>query len=171
VSEQPGQGDGGNVLRQDTGRTPGDDTAHGGPAGPPPPGRPPVNAPEERNGWRALWLGVGALVLAWPMFPVGVVLGVASLVVGAKAQRRARRRNVLAPGATPGMVLGAVGLAMAAAAAAMAVVIGPETTGYNKCMQTANTKIDEEACRDRYLPKIEEKLHLPEGSLSGAVLP
>ncbi|GAA4074623.1 hypothetical protein [Actinomadura miaoliensis] len=171
MSEQPGQGDGGTAPRQDTGRTPGDDTAPGGPAGPPPAGRPPTNGPEDRTGWRALWLGVGALALAWPLFPLALVLGVASLVVGVKAQRRARRHNVLAPGAGPGMVLGAVGLAMAVAAAAVSVLIGPEMNGYTKCMDTANTKIDEDACRDKYIPRIEEKLNLPKGSMSGTVLP
>jgi len=179
VSEQPGQGEGGTAPRQDTGRNPGDDAAPGGhpapppmappPMVPPPMGPPPVTGPVDRTGWRALWLGVGALALALPFYPLGLVLGVASLVVGARARRRARQQNGLAPGAGPGMVLGAVGLVMAGAALAVSMVLLPELDGYRKCMDTANTTIDEKACRDRYFPKIEEKLNLPEGSMSRSV--
>jgi hypothetical protein len=163
VSEQPGQDDDGTGPRQDTGWNAGDkppDRAQY-PTGHPPMGRPPVGGPVERTGWRALWLGVGALVVTMFFFPVGLVLGVAAIVVGIRARRSARQQHGIAPGAVPG-----IGLGLSTFSLALAVVLWPELNGYRQCLGSANTTTDERACRDQYFPKIEKKLNLPSGSMS-----
>ncbi|GAA3982161.1 hypothetical protein GCM10023085_75520 [Actinomadura viridis] len=150
MSEQPGQGDDG------TGRE--FAPATGGPAGP--------DGGPDRSGWRALWLGGGALLLTPFFFPVGLFLGIAALVVGIRARRRAGRRRVGAPGAVGGIVLGAIGLAMASFWFAVTAFLWTELNGYQTCLTSANTTTDEKNCRDRYFTDIEKKLNLPAGSMS-----
>ncbi|MWA06321.1 hypothetical protein F8568_039465 [Actinomadura sp. LD22] len=129
-----------------------------GPMGPPP-GPPPV----ERTGRRALWLGVVALVTSLFFYPLGLVLGVAALVIGIRARRRARTARAVAPGAVPGIVLGSVGLAFSALSVALTVFLWPELSGYQECLGAANTGTDKTACKHEYFPKIEKKLDLPRG--------
>ncbi|GAA2634574.1 hypothetical protein SMC26_15410 [Actinomadura fulvescens] len=122
--------------------------------------------PVERLGWRALWLGAGAMLTTLFFFPIGLVLGIAALVVGIKARRGARRRQAVAPGAIAGLVLGSIAVAFSAFSLALTVFLWPELSGYQSCVGKANTSTDEKACRDEYYPKIEKKLKLPEGSMS-----
>ncbi|XVQ12150.1 DUF4190 domain-containing protein [Spirillospora sp. CA-255316] len=150
MSEQPGQGDGG--IGRDAA------PATGGPAG--------KDGDARRAGRRALWLGGGALILTPFFFPVGLVLGIAALVVGIKARKQAVRERSTAPGAVGGIVLGAVGLAMASFWLAVTALLWPELSGYQECLGSANTRTDETACRDRYFSEIEKKLNLPDGSMS-----
>jgi hypothetical protein len=151
VSEQPGQGDGGT----------GQDTA---PATGQGPLRPRDGAPD-RSGLRALWLGIGALVLTPFFFPVGLVLGIAALIIGIRARKRAGQARATAPGALPGIILGSIGLAMATIWLAVTVTLWPELSGYQECLSSANTTTDETACQDRYFAEIESKLGLPKGSM------
>ncbi|MFG2002570.1 DUF4190 domain-containing protein [Spirillospora sp. NPDC048911] len=130
------------------------------------PGQGPGPRPVERLGWRALWLGAGALVITLFFFPVGLVLGAAALWVGVKARRSARRQHGVAPGAVAGVVLGSVALAFSAFSLVLTVFLWPELSGYQTCVGKANTSTDEKACRDEFYPKIEDKLNLPAGSMS-----
>ncbi|MFI0357707.1 DUF4190 domain-containing protein [Actinomadura sp. 9N407] len=152
MSEQPGQGDG------DTGR----DTVPttGGPAG-----KDGEAGDAARAGRRALWLGGGALLLTPFFFPVGMVLGIAALVVGIKARRLASKERSTAPGAVPGIVLGAIGLAFASLSLVTTAVLWPELSDRQECLSSANTTTDENACRDSFVQNVEEKLNLPKGSM------
>ncbi|KAB2351699.1 hypothetical protein [Actinomadura rudentiformis] len=136
----------------------------------PPPWRPPGHdqgpRPVERLGWRALWLGAGAILITLFFFPVGLILGVAAIVVAIRARRSARRQHAVAPGAIAGLVLGGIALAFSTFSLALTVFLWPELSGYQTCVGKANTSTDEKACRDDYYPKIEKKLNLPEGSMS-----
>ncbi|WP_067454356.1 hypothetical protein [Actinomadura macra] len=135
---------------------------HGqGGGGAAPLGQPPV----ERTGMRALWLGGLALLTALFFYPLGFVLGIASLVVGIRAQRLAKQARGVAPGATAGIVLGAIGLAISLIAIAGTAYLAPEVNGYQKCISGSNTNADQKACREHYYPKMEEKLHLPSGTM------
>ncbi|HLV72111.1 hypothetical protein FHX41_5311 [Actinomadura hallensis] len=131
-----------------------------------PAGQPPTGPTRtQRAGWRALWLGGIALLTSFFFYPLGLVLGVASLVVGVRARRAAREGGDGAPGALPGIVLGSVGLALSVLSVSMTLFLWSELSGYQDCLSTSNTKTDEQACQDEYYPKIEEKLGLPEGSM------
>ncbi|WP_242903087.1 hypothetical protein [Actinomadura terrae] len=132
-----------------------------GSGGAAPAGQPPV----ERTGMRALWLGGLALLTAFFFFPLGFALGIASLVVGIKAQRLARRASGVAPGATAGIVLGSIGLAVSLLAVVSAAYLAPEVGGYQKCVNGSNTIADKDACREHYYPKMDRKLHLPKGTM------
>lgn len=133
-------------------------------------GEPPAGQTEARQaGIRTLWLGGVALVTALFFYPLGLVLGIAALVVGVKARRASRAtggsggtRNAV-PGVVPGMVMGGIGLAMSLVMVAMAIVLRTEFSGYWDCVNASNTHTDEQACRDEYYPKIEDKLDLPRG--------
>ncbi|MEU5989090.1 hypothetical protein ABZ806_08935 [Spirillospora sp. NPDC047418] len=135
-----------------------------------PAGEPPAGQTETRQaGVRALWLGGIALVTALFFYPLGLVLGIAALVVGIKARRAARGTGgaggmrAAVPGAVPGMVMGGIGLAMSLVMVAGAIVLRTEFSGYWDCVNASNTHTDEQACRDEYYPKIEDKLDLPRG--------
>ncbi|KAB2379416.1 DUF4190 domain-containing protein [Actinomadura montaniterrae] len=138
------------------------------PAGPPPgpSGRPPGRQSAEQAGRRAMWLGVAALVTSLFFYPLGLVVGVAALVIGIRARRQARAARVIAPGAVPGIVLGSVGLGLAVLAVASTAYLWPELSGYQDCLGAANTGIDKTACKHEYYPKIEKKLHAPAGSMN-----
>ncbi|GAA2147935.1 hypothetical protein [Actinomadura napierensis] len=138
------------------------------PAGPPPGaplGPPPGPPPVERTGRRALWLGIVALLTSFFFYPLGLVLGVAALVIGIRARRRARTARGAAPGAVPGIVLGSVGLAFSALSVALTVFLWPELSGYQECLGASNTGADKTACKHEFYPKIEKKLDLPAGSM------
>ncbi|TDC60237.1 hypothetical protein E1200_30795 [Actinomadura sp. GC306] len=138
-----------------------EDRPDGRPAGQPPAGpRQP-----QRSGWRALWLGGIALLTSFFFYPLGLVLGIAALVVGVRARRAARASAGSAPGAVPGIVLGSVGLAFSVLSVSLTVFLWSELSGYQNCLGTANTATDEQTCQDEYYPKIEDKLGLPAGSM------
>lgn len=139
-----------------------EDRPGGRPAGQPPAGPPQTR---QRTGWRALWLGCIALLTSFFFYPVGLVLGIAALVVGVKARRSARRDGAAAPGAVPGIVLGVVGLAFSLMSVSLTVFLWSELSGYQECLSTANTSLDEESCKDEFYPRIEDKLGLPSGSM------
>ncbi|MEO3828431.1 hypothetical protein [Actinomadura sp. B10D3] len=141
---------------------PPEDRPGGHPAGQPPAG--PRQDPR-RTGWRALWLGGIALLTAVFFYPLGLVLGVAALVVGVRARRSARRTRDSAPGAVPGIVLGAIGLAFSLLSVSLTAFLWSELSGYQSCVSASNTTTDKQACRDEYYPKIEKKLDLPAGSM------
>ncbi|MFI0485517.1 hypothetical protein [Actinomadura sp. 9N215] len=132
------------------------------PTGPMPPAGP---ARTQRTGWRALWLGAIALLTAFFFYPLGLVLGVAALVVGIRARRNARRAQGAAPGAVPGIVLGSVGLVFSMLSVSLTAYLWTELSGYQNCLSGSNTTADKQSCQDEYYPKIEDKLGLPAGSM------
>ncbi|GAA4236984.1 hypothetical protein GCM10022254_47890 [Actinomadura meridiana] len=138
-------------------------------AGTGPPGGSGGSAPHKETdrrkgtGRRALWLGAIALLTAFFFYPLGLVLGVAALVVGVRAHRTARRAQGSEPGAVPGIVLGAVGLAFSLLFVSVTAYLWTELNGYQKCVAGSNTTADEKACKSEYYPRIEDKLGLPSG--------
>ncbi|GAB3659481.1 hypothetical protein GCM10027589_20690 [Actinocorallia lasiicapitis] len=116
----------------------------------------------DRAGLRATWLGLSSLVLAifCTPLPLGVVVGIAAVVIGLKA----RKPGVKVRGAVPGIVLGIIGAILSTIMFGMSMYLMDEITGFRKCMTTANTNTDEKNCEDIWLPKMEKKLHVPAGS-------
>ncbi|MQY07420.1 hypothetical protein [Actinomadura macrotermitis] len=140
MSEQPGQGNG-----------------VGTPERPQPAGRP----PGDNAGRRAAWLGVGGLVLTLFFWPLGLVLSIAGIIVGLRARRRAAH----APGAMAGIVAGGIGAVLAAIGVASLIYVWPQANDMTRCLDSANTMTDEQACKDRYIPQIEKKFGAKPGSL------
>ncbi|GAA2085891.1 DUF4190 domain-containing protein [Actinomadura alba] len=133
---------------------------------PTPPGVPGQPRPADRGGWQALWLGVLAALLTVFFAPLGLVAAIAALVIGVRARRRAKRNSGTAPGAIAGIVLGGIGLAFSAFSLVLTVILWPEMSGYQECLGKANTNSDKQTCRQEWFPRIENKLNLPEGSMS-----
>ena len=121
----------------------------------------------ERDGRRALWFGVGSIVLSI-FAPVGSLFGtaaaVAAMVIGVRANGRSQgRRNV--PGAVGGIVLGTVGLVLSVLSFVVVMYTWPELTGYRDCMAGANTITDQQACHDTWGPKFDRKLKITSGGV------
>ncbi|MBO2452109.1 DUF456 domain-containing protein [Actinomadura barringtoniae] len=173
MSEQPGQGDGGNGSTETPGRPniPEPGARRAGPAwrppsrgdGPTPPR--PDDAAVARLGRRSLWLGLGATVISLFFFPAGLLLGIPALVIGIRARKAAKAGLTAAPGAVPGIVFGTIGLVLALMVLAMTIFIWPEQSDYTKCTDKANTQQDEKACKDAFVRSLEKKFNMPEGKL------
>ncbi|MFC9969337.1 DUF4190 domain-containing protein [Spirillospora sp. NPDC127200] len=159
MSEQPGQGQGGTGAPPDVPERPPVYQQPGPPQGPAGPDA------SDGAGRRSLWLGVGGLVISLFFWPLGLVLDIAAVVIGTKARRKAAAVRGRAPGATAGIVTGAIGTLLGALALIMAIVIMPETNARTKCLDKANTLSEEKVCNDSYLRDLEKKFGLPEGSM------
>jgi hypothetical protein len=99
---------------------------------------------------------VVALILAVLFFPLALVLGPAAVIVGVGAQRKQGR----APGATAGIVCGAVAAVIAAGATALLLLVFDEFTDYVDCRSGANTMIARQACEDALRDRLEERFGL-----------
>jgi uncharacterized iron-regulated membrane protein len=111
-------------------------------------------------------IGVLLLFLRVPLVGmIGVALLVAAIVTGVRARRRARRILTRAPGAMGGIIIGAIGLLMVLAGLVLVATVAREFSDYENCRSSALTITDKQVCQDRYIPKIEHKLHLPKDSL------
>ncbi len=130
---------------------------------PPPPPLPPTAA--ERGGTRALIMGMAGMVLTFLFLPVGLFLCVSAIVTGLRSRKRAKQVLSPSPGAVPGVVLGAIGVAMSVVSIALAAVVWTDLTHYTECRQSAITLDDRQSCQDEYFPKMEHRLHIPAGSL------
>lgn len=150
MNDQPG------TSGQPTGQDPWRPTE---PENPPPGGALPPGAAEQ-TARRALWLGVGSLVITLFFWPFGLALGIAALVVATKARRLATGRASAPPGATGGMVTGAVSVVLGVLMLGFAVYLWPQVSGLENCKSTANTQTDRQACEDKWLPEIARKLHV-----------
>jgi hypothetical protein len=118
---------------------------------------------------RALFLSTAGLLLPFLgillLDVISVGLLIAGVVNGIQARRRARRILTRAPRAMAAIIVGLIGLFLVGSNLAVRVVAGAEFNDYAKCRTSALTISDKQICQDRYFPRIERKLHLPEGSL------
>lgn len=120
---------------------------------------------------RALFLSLGGLL--WSVFLpifgllslVGLIPLIAGVVIGVRARRRARRILSRAPGATAAIIVGVISLCLVTPGLVVRVIVASELEGLSKCLSSALTITDKQACRDRYYPQIEHRLHMPAGSL------
>ncbi|MGH3319930.1 MAG: DUF4190 domain-containing protein [Streptosporangiaceae bacterium] len=122
-------------------------------------GRPPrPKAPVDHGGRRAVIAGVPGIVLSFVFFPVGAALDVVAIVTGARALRRVGGSGGRAPGAVAGIVLGVIGLLLAAFLCAVLVVFWDGVNTYQQCMSGANTIQAQNACKQALRHALEQRL-------------
>jgi len=126
------------------------------PVGPQRPVPPPADAQVVRAGRRAAVTGVAGLVLSVLLFPVGLVLDVAAIVLGVRA-RRAAPAGTRVPGAVAGVALGAVGVLVASTVLAVTAANWSSVRRYEQCSSGANTGLARQDCQDRLRRDLERR--------------
>lgn len=169
MSQEPGQG---GKSGLDTPEATGSEPST--PGGGPEPAAQPPSADRDgaaQSGRRALWLGITAFLLTLlTMIPISLALGIAAVVFGIRALRRAHRAGIAAPGAVIGMVLGAIAVVISTIFLVVTIIIWPELSDYRDCLVGANTETDKQVCQDEHFPAIEKKLGLDPGALDDSWL-
>lgn len=119
-------------------------------------GQGPYGGPQQaRNGfgWVALALGLLALVTFWSVIG-GIVFGLAAVVLGFLGRGRVKRNEATNGGAAiTGIILGFVGLALAAVVIAVGAAIwnNPLVQDYTECLQQAgNDTAAQQECAERF---------------------
>ncbi|MBA9001189.1 hypothetical protein [Thermomonospora cellulosilytica] len=138
------------------------------------PGTPP-GAPQdiERNGRRAMWLALAAVLMM--LIPVATVFAVipaiAAVVLGVRTRRAARRAGrPPAPGSLAGVVVGAIVTVLFVMIVGTQLYLHEEITRYSQCQNAANTIQEERGCRERLARDVEKKFGLPSGTLNEEML-
>jgi hypothetical protein len=149
--------------------TPGDAPPLGDAPAPPEPPRPPALdegaiAKVTKSGRTALWLGAAALLLSLFVAYLGVVAGIAAVIMGLRAQAAGRRIPMRVPGAVPGVVMGIVGSVLSLLMLVALLYMWGDWQSYNDCKSKANTISDQTACKDALARAFERKFGLPKGS-------
>lgn len=118
---------------------------------------------EERGGRIAIVLALPGVFLSVVFFPLGLALDVAAIVLGARALRRVKRNQGVhgkAPGAIPGIVIGAVGAVLATIMITLLAFFWTEVRAYQECMSGANTLSSQETCMTKFEHAIQDRLGL-----------
>jgi len=121
---------------------------------------PTSRGPEIPGGRAALFLGLAGLVMSVVVFPVGLVLDIAAIVLGLRARKRAAAAGGHAPGATGAVVAGMVGAVFAAGVLTFLAVFWTEFRDYRECLSGANTEIARERCTSTFRGDVEDRLGL-----------
>ncbi|MDX6744465.1 hypothetical protein [Actinocorallia sp. A-T 12471] len=116
-----------------------------------------------RAGLRALWLGLGAVVLTMFIPPAALIIGIFAIIVAVRT-RKAAAKGEKTPGVIAGAVFGLFATVFSAASLILSAILWTEINGLNDCKQVVNTRTDERACNDQWIPKIEDKLNIPRGT-------
>lgn len=129
----------------------------------------------EPGGLVALFVGLCALVLSIEIMnlmmnapllsALAPLAGVAAIVLGVRARRRARANSHRAPGTIGGIVLGAVGLAFSAVLFASLAMMWPEFSAFRACTNGANTISAQQSCNKTFTESLRKRAGLPPGSL------
>lgn len=101
-----------------------------------------------------LLLGLGGLLLSFPMPPVGIALDLAAILLGIRVLRFARRNDAVAPGAVGGILLASIGLGTLLLILAL---MGTELRTWADCMSGANTKIARDNCQQQLSDSLERR--------------
>jgi len=138
----------------------------GHPASPPPPSSPPSPQDVSRltsRGRLAIFLGLAGLVCVTSVFalPLGLGLGIAAIVVGARARKRGQQAHQAVPGAMTGIVLGIVSSVFASLLIVSAAVFWEELVEYQDCVSGANTNTAREACQREFEERLVERVTPP----------
>lgn len=122
--------------------------------GPPPPQPPPVAADTRATRVRLTLLTVTAAVTSVLAPPVGVVLGLLTVVLAVRARSLPRAGRVTAG------VLGGLAVAVGVAVTVVGLLFRTEITEYSRCLQGANTRLAQQACQDALDEALRERVGL-----------
>lgn len=112
-----------------------------------------------------LALGLGNLHRGIYVVVLTGVLAATAIVLGARANRRARRGGTARPrGAVSGIVLGGFGLAFSAFWVLILAVFWPQLNAYYNCMNGANTVAAQQACHSQLSKSMGGELSVLQGS-------
>jgi hypothetical protein len=104
-------------------------------------------------------LGLLGLVLSLVVFPVGLALDVAAVVVAIRELRRAGREGRPTPAAAlVGLLAGVVGAVLALIVTAVVAMFYPQVREYADCMSGANTVADQQQCRSAFEQGVQRRL-------------
>ncbi len=109
----------------------------------------------------ALVLGIAGLLASVAAFPLGLALGIAAIVLGLRARRAGASNRMVVPGATPGLVLGAVATVFAGILTVTAVVFWDEVVEYQQCLSGANTQTARDGCQRHLENRIMDRVGTP----------
>lgn len=139
------------------------------PAAPPGPPLPPAltkappDHPAARAGRTALLVAITGVGMTVVLYPVGLVLNVAAVILGVRARRRARSAGFRAPAAAAAISLGACSTVFVLS---MVALLGPQLARYQECMSGANTEIAKQNCEAAFVRDVEQRfgVDLPQGT-------
>jgi uncharacterized membrane protein len=120
-------------------------------------------------------LGIVAVAAAFALFPVGIVLGVVTIVGSARALRatRAQPQELMTPDGRPitvdvaqpgrgaaalGLALGIVATTLGVLVLAVVVVFLPQLRTYESCHNDANTVQGTDACTQQFKDAVHHRL-------------
>lgn len=128
------------------------DVPHGQPGGPAGPGRP--GQPDRRaTGTRLAILAVASLVTAVLFPPVGLALGILTIVAAVRSGER-----VGATGRLAAVAAASAALVVSVAVIAVGLLFATEIGQYSRCLQGANTRLAQQACQDEFSDAVLSRL-------------
>jgi len=104
-------------------------------------------------------------VLSLFVFPIGLVLGIAAIVIAIRAHKLGAGSRTPVTGVVPAIVLASFGLAVAGLQLVVTAMLFPELNSRQECLSSANTTTDEQVCKDRFLTQVAKKFGIPKEQL------
>jgi hypothetical protein len=118
----------------------------------------PATAPPEAVGRSRLpaVLAAGAVIMAIALPPVGLALGIATLVV--MALRRTGKVGMSRPTALLTVVSGVFAVVVGGLLSVLLLLLGQEMTSLRECLAGANTRVAEQVCQDEFRDAVLRRL-------------
>jgi hypothetical protein len=103
-----------------------------------------------------VFLAIGAAILAIAVPPVGMTIGVGTLVV--LAVRRRRKVTLPRPVVILVMTAGVFAVLVGGLLSLVLLLLGTETTTLRECLVGANTRVAEQICQDDFADAVRDRL-------------
>lgn len=109
-----------------------------------------------RQNRRLILAAVAAVVCALAMPPIGLALGIATLVV--VAMRRRRQAALSRAATTLAMTSGVFAVLVGGFLSAVLVLFGSQTAALRECLAGANTRVAEQVCQDEFTDAVRTRI-------------
>ncbi len=103
-----------------------------------------------------VFVAIGAAILAIAMPPVGMAIGVGTLVV--LAVRRRRKVTLPRPAVILVMTAGVFAILVGGFLSLVLLLLGTETATLRECLAGANTRVAKQICQDAYADAVRDRL-------------
>jgi hypothetical protein len=120
--------------------------------------RRPVDRAVLRRVRRVVLLGALAAFVTVPLPPLGLALGVLTLVLAARLRREPEARQVGIAATLLPLLAGSFAVVVGAALSALALWLGQEIGDLRDCLGGALTRAAEQSCQDQFREAVEERL-------------